>query len=140
MSKKKLVNEPIMYLVTREGECHGVQLSLELWEKVENHVKAVSQKHLASAEDPFLKAQPLEALAELKEYWDFTYPYEPTVMCEACGANTPDWETDPAHPFHLTNANIGGLLVFLCRCGATVRKKHFHRKFVFECTPKDENC
>ncbi len=137
MSRKSHPKEPILYLVTRDGECNGVQLSLDLWEKVEDYVKSVALKYQESANDPFLKEQPLTALAELKEYWDFTYPYEPTVHCEHCGAATQDWENDASHPFHLRNANIGGLLVFSCRCGATVRKKHFHRKSVIECTPKN---
>ncbi len=127
--------EHIHYLVNIKGHCQSVQLSMELWELVQSQVEKAVQK-LVNQEDPFDLPQPLESLEELKTYWDFTYPYEPHVHCEFCNASTDDWENDPAHPFHLTNANIGGLLVFLCRCGATVRKKHFHRKVVFECSPK----
>ncbi len=128
--------ENILYLVNENGHCHSIQLSLELWEIVKAHVEKADKK-LSNVADPFDLPQPLESLEELKTYWDFTYPYEPHVHCEACGASTDNWEEDPKHPFHLTNANFGGLMVFLCRCGATVRKKHFHRKVVFECTPKD---
>ncbi len=124
----------ILYLVTKDGHIEGVQLSAELWSKVEKYVTEVANSSIERS-DPFLKDQPLSDLQDLKDCWDFTYPYEPTVECEACGVKTDDWENDEAHPFHLTNANIGGLLVFQCRCGATIRKKHFHRKFVFECTP-----
>ncbi len=131
----KTQTDPILYVVTDEGHIKSVQLSAELWEKVESQVKAAA-KNMQGLNDPFLKEEPLQALQELKEYWDFTYPYEPSMHCEACGVKTQDWESDPAHPFHLTNANIGGLLVFQCRCGATVRKKHFHRKTVYECSPK----
>ncbi len=128
-------NDPILYVVNHEGHIQSVQLSTELWEKVESHVKAAAHG-LQNSNDPFSKPEPLQALQELKDYWDFTYPYEPSMHCEVCGCETKDWENDPAHPFHLTNANIGGLLVFQCRCGATIRKKHFHRKTVFECSPK----
>ncbi len=127
---------PILYLVNQNGHCQAVQLSMELWEIVSAHVEKASKK-LTNQEDPFDLPQPLDSLEELKTYWDFTYPYEGHVHCDVCAASTDDWENDVNHPFHLTNANIGGLLVFLCRCGATVRKKHFHRKVVFECSPKN---
>ena len=121
----------VHYVVTRDGQCQAVQLSAELWALVEKQVLAAAEKAF-SAKDPFSEPQPLDKLAELKTYWDFTYPYEAHVHCEHCGASTDNWEEDAAHPFHLSNANIGGLLVFRCRCGATVRKKHFHKKVVFE--------
>lgn len=125
----------IQYLVDAQGQCRGVQLSLALWEKVRAEVLQ-AERRLAPAQDPFDKPQPLEALQELKTYWDFKYPYTPHMHCPGCSASTEDWENDPAHPFHMTNANLGGLIVFLCRqCGATVRKKHFRDKVVFEHTP-----
>ncbi len=127
-------NTSILYIVTKDGHCQSVQLSMDLWNKVENHVVAVAAS-MQPVEDPFAKPEPLDGLRELKEFWDFTYPFEGHVHCDSCGASTEDFENDASHPFHLTNANFGGLLVFLCRCGATVRKKHFHRKVVFECTP-----
>ncbi len=133
MKTKKI--EHILYLVTKGGNIESVQLSAELWSKVEEQV-LLAAKCFDTNNDPFLKPEPLEALQELKSYWDFTYPFEPTLYCESCGVKTDDFENDQNHPFHLTNANIGGLLVFQCRCGATIRKKHFHRKFVIECTPK----
>lgn len=126
--------EHVLYLVNMSGHCFGVQLSMELWEKLEPHVKEALQQ-IIPTNDPFDQPEPLDALADLKAYWDFTYPYTPEVYCDACGAATEDWENDSTHPFHLNNANIGGLLVFRCRCGATVRKKHFHKKVVFECSP-----
>lgn len=132
-------SNPIHYLVNKEGHVQAVQISSELWDQVEKYVLAKAKAFLED-DDPFSKEQPLAALEELKSYWDFTYPYEPSLHCEACSASTNDWENDPKHPFHLTNANIGGLLVFQCRCGATVRKKHFHKKVAIECTPKDLSC
>ena len=124
----------VLYLVTHEGHCQSVQLSMELWAVVEKQVLSAVEK-LTADEDPFSKEQPLDKLAELKTYWDFHYPYEAHVHCDNCHASTDSWEDDPLHPFHLTNANFAGLLVFRCRCGATVRKKHFHKKSVLECSP-----
>ncbi len=131
----KKAKDHILYVVTLDGHPQAVQLSPELWAKVEDHVKAVA-KTFTSSDDPFLKPEALDALQELKEYWDFTYPYEASMHCDVCGKATEDFENDPEHPFHLTNANFAGLLVFQCRCGATIRKKHFHRKVDYECTPK----
>ncbi len=136
MNSKKI--EHILYLVTKGGNIESVQLSAELWSKVEKHVLTIA-KNFSTEDDPFLKPEPLDALQELKTYWDFTYPYEASLNCESCGIATNDFENDQSHPFHLTNANIGGLLVFQCRCGATIRKKHFHRKTVIECTPKQSD-
>ncbi len=133
MERKK--NDAILYVVTQQGHIQSVQLSPDLWAKVEDHVKNVA-KSMLNSDDPFEKPQPLEALQELKDCWDFTYAYEPSMHCDACGAASDDWENDTSHPFHLTNANIGGLVVVQCRCGATIRKKHFHRKVDYECTPK----
>ncbi len=132
---EKKAQDHIFYVVNPEGHPQAVQLSMELWAQVENQVKKAA-KAFAAPEDPFTKPEALAALQELKDCWDFTYPYEASMHCDACGKQTEDWENDPAHPFHLTNANFGGLMVFQCRCGATIRKKHFHRKVDYECTPK----
>ena len=52
-----------------------------------------------------------------------------------CGRETGDWRTDPTHPFALSNANTGGLLVFQClNCGTTIRLKHFKDEVVCEHT------
>ncbi len=133
MNKK--AQDHILYVVNPQGHPQSIQLSMELWAKVEGQVKAAATS-LSAPDDPFLKPEALAALQELKDCWDFTYPYEPSMHCDACGKSTTDFENDPEHPFHLTNANFGGLLVFQCRCGATIRKKHFHRKVDYECTPK----
>ncbi len=131
--------EHILYVVNLKGHPQAIQLSTELWAKVEDHVKKAAQK-LTAGDDPFSKPQALEALEELKQCWDFTYPYEASMHCDACGKSTDNWEDDQEHPFHLTNANFGGLMVFQCRCGATIRKMHFHRKVDYECTPKQDRC
>ena len=84
-------------------------------------------------------AGPLASFDELMQFWDFKYPYSPSVTCPHCQATTADWRNDPAQPFVLTNANIGGLLVFYCRaCGTTIRQKHFHKHMAVEhTTPKE---
>lgn len=128
----------VHYLVDATGQCHAVQISSTLWNLVQKQVLA-AQRRLEGPEDCFDKPQPLAALEELKTYWDFKYSYEPQVVCKGCSAETENWEDDPAHPFHLTNANLGGLMVFRCRkCGGTVRKKHFRDHVVFEFTPADK--
>lgn len=130
----------IHYLVDAKGEVNAVQLSTKLWSLVQKEVMA-AQRRLMGPEDPFSKPQPMDALEELKTYWDFKYPYDPHVQCKGCGAQSSDWEEDPQHPFHLVNANFGGLLVFRCRqCGGTVRKKHFREHVVFEFTPAEKGC
>ncbi len=125
----------VQYVADAAGAPSAVQLSLPLWETVKKHVLA-AERRMTGADDPLQQPEPLAALQEFKDYWDFKYPYTPDVRCGHCGAATENWEEDPAHPFHLTNANLGGLLVFRCRkCGSTVRKKHFRDHCVLECTP-----
>lgn len=72
---------------------------------------------------------------ELLASWSFAYPYDPAVSCPVCGAESRDWRSDPARPFRLNTANIGGLLVFHCNnCGATIRHKYFRRHMSREYT------
>lgn len=125
----------ITYTTGPDGEIEAVHLSPALWERVKSRVIAAEQWMLDDA-SPYSRPEPLAAVEELKQYWDFPYPYAPDVHCEHCGTASMDWENDPLHPFHLTNANFAGLLVFKCKhCGSTVRKKHFKHKVVFECSP-----
>lgn len=122
-----------------QGELESVHLSPALWERVKNRVLAAEQS-LLLADNPDEKPEPLAAVEELKNYWDFSYPYSPDVRCNHCGAATMDWENDPRHPFHLNNANFAGLIVFRCKnCGSTVRKKHFKNHVAFECTPAKQD-
>lgn len=124
----------VLYVVDAHAQCEAVQISPALWAVVEKHVLA-SASRLTGGDDPFARPEPLAALEELKAYWDFPFPYEPHVHCDACHVKTDNWEADPAHPFHLVNANLGGLLVFRCRsCRSTIRKKHFRDHIVFECS------
>ena len=105
-------NKHLLYLTDRQGNLEGVQLSAALW----SHCEAAVVKALKAMEPP------LEHLN-----------HEPVADC---GAHTADWRDDPAHPFHLTTANLGGLLVFRCKsCQSTVRQKHFRDHMAVECTP-----
>lgn len=139
MSASLQSSEHIHYVTNAQGELTSVQLSPSLWERVKLRVLAV-ESSLHDAENPYSRPEPLEAVEELKQYWDFTYPYAPDVRCNHCGSATMDWEHDPNHPFHLNNANFAGLMVFRCKnCGSTVRKKHFKNHIAFECTPVDNS-
>ncbi len=129
--KKK---QNILYVSDEAGNAHAVQISWQLWEIVRDQVTKAEQKLFPISKQD--KPEPLADLETLKNYWDFKYPYSPEVSCKNCQAETSDWEHDPEHPFHLTNASLGGLLAFYCKkCGATVRKKHFKDHVALECTP-----
>ncbi len=131
MTKKKHV----LYLVDTTGHIEGVQLTPELWAMVEKYVQARAAD-LNGENDPLQRPEALDDFKEFMDVWDFKYPYDPAVTCPHCGTHTADWQQDPAHPFHLKNANLGGLLVFHCKhCGATVRLKHFRDHVATECTP-----
>ena len=100
--------------------------------------EAAVVKALKAMEPPLehLNDEPVADFERLLQFWDFRYPYSPEVTCPHCGAHTADWRNDPAHPFHLTTANLGGLLVFRCKsCQSTVRQKHFRDHMAVECTP-----
>lgn len=132
MSKNKT---HITYLDDVQGTSKGVQLSPELWERTKKRLLNL-ELTLCVEDSPFAKLEPLKELEELKSCWDFRYDYSPDVKCDCCGTTTMDWETDPAHPFHLTNANFAGLLVFKCiHCEATIRKMHFKDHVAFETRP-----
>ena len=85
--------------------------------------------------------------AYIENAWTPVYTYQstrskPIYDCAQVRINTTDylvtadWRNDPAHPFHLTTANLGGLLVFRCKsCQSTVRQKHFRDHMAVECTP-----
>lgn len=128
----------ILYLVDDKGTINAVQLSAAAWKKVERHVLALLRENDTITQ----KQGPLNDFKTLMQYWDFSYPYSPEVTCPHCSAHVKDWGTDPEHTFILTNANLGGLLVFHCtKCGTTIRQKHFKDHVSFEHTvPKNENC
>lgn len=116
------MSSEITYITTTKGEILSVVVPYAIWERLEPSV----QKLLRADDKPVQRPEPMEDFETLMQYWDFRYPYSPAVRCPSCGTSTDDWRADPEHPFWLTNATLGGLLVFRCQhCGATVRLKHF---------------
>ena len=132
-------NKHLLYLTDRQGNLEGVQLrSLMEKEQTRNTEVEPELEALKAMEPPLehLNDEPVADFERLLQFWDFRYPYSPEVTCPHCGAHTADWRNDPAHPFHLTTANLGGLLVFRCKsCQSTVRQKHFRDHMAVECTP-----
>lgn len=118
-----------------DGKSFAYVLSRELWNEVKYDLRGGERelfyRHGGVAQ---------EALKDFREFvlrWDddYEYEYEGRVSCPGCGASTEEWRTDPHHPFVLTNANMGGLLVFQCeQCGGTIRLKHFRDEVVCEYT------
>lgn len=117
-----------------DGKPYAYVVSRELWNAVSHELKA-GEKEL------FLKSgsvrpEPLGDFRKFMEFFDCPYEYQGTVRCPNCGKETEDWRTDPKHSFSLSNANLGGLLVFQCSgCGGTIRQKHFQDGVVVEFTP-----
>lgn len=116
-----------------DGKPFAYILSREMWELTRYDLKA-GEREL------FYKhgGVPPESLKEFRgflEHWDYDYSYSGAVSCPVCQNSTTDWRTDPLHPFLLSNANQGGLLVFQCtHCGTTIRQKHFKDEVVCEHT------
>lgn len=127
------MQEQVHYLTDERGNIVAVQISPAMWERLKPLLQSRdSAEKTADAPAP----EPLEAFAEFLRYWDFRYAYDPAVRCPRCGHHVADWRSAPEHPFRLTNANLGGLLVFHCqRCGATIRQKHFRDHVALESTP-----
>lgn len=133
-----LDNPQLQYVTDSKGNVASVIVPWALWEKIEPKVRNLLR--VESEPQELTQAPgPLKNFDELMQCWDFKYPYNPSVTCPHCGANVADWRNDPHQPFVLTNANIGGLLVFHCRaCGTTIRQKHFRDHMTVEhSTPKE---
>ena len=128
------MEKDLLYLVDAAGKIQAVQLSVALWQKVEKIVLSKIQ----NKEECIQKQGPLNDFKLLMQYWDFSYPYSPEVECPHCKAKTEDWRLDKDHTFVLTNANLGGLIVFHCtKCNTTIRYKHFKDHVSIEhTTPK----
>lgn len=127
----------ILYLCDETGEVYAVQLSMDVWEKVEAHVTKAAESAGApeAAEDPPLKPEPLADWNTLTEYWDFKYPVNHSVRCD-CGQETEHWLEDDPRKFWLTACNLGGLLTYRCMaCKAKVTKRLFKDKVTFQTTP-----
>lgn len=122
----------LMFVRDAGGGLHGVLLSPELWERAASSLRAASDALEAESREV---GEPLDDFRLFLEYWDFRYPYDPAVSCPHCGASAEDWRTESGHPFLLTTASLGGLLVFRCRrCRTTIRQKHFRDHVAFEHT------
>lgn len=123
----------LRYVTDTEGHILSVQIPWELWEKIEPSVRPLLYPARA---EPALPPEPLSDFEDFLRYWDFRYEYDPAVRCPHCGKISNDWRNDPEHPFSLTNANLGGLLVFRCKsCNCTIRQKHFRDHVAHEHTP-----
>ena len=117
-----------------DGKPYAFILSRELWNLVRRDLH-IGEEEL-NMQNGVVKSEPLDDFRRFMDSWDFPYEYSPAVKCPVCGSETEDWRTDPFHPFLLSNANMGGLLVFHCtQCGCTIRQKHFKDKMVTEFTP-----
>lgn len=125
--------EKILNIYDAGGNFQGVIIPAGLWLKYEPLLRDVLPKQQQDAGDD------LAGFDELMQSWSFQYPYSPAVKCPSCGAETPDWRNDPKKPFCLTNANIGGLMVFHCNaCGTTIRQKYFRRHMAVEYSCPDK--
>ena len=127
----------VLPLYDAEGALHGILLSPELWRVAGARLEPALKAALAQLEPQAELQEPLEDWESFLQYWDFKYPVEASVCCKICGASTEHWLEDPKHPFTLKSAQLGGLVVFLCKsCGAVVRKKHFKDHVCFEASPR----
>lgn len=125
-------SDHVLPLYDKDGNLHSVTLSAAFWTRFRFRLDPVLRSLLEEMEPPE-RPEPLGEWEELKNYWDFKYPYQADVRCGNCGAHTDDWLADPEKPFRLRGAGFGGLAVFSCKnCGAIVRKKHFKDHVCFE--------
>lgn len=128
-------DESYLSLYDASGTLYGVMISADLWHKSRHQLEPILQSACTPAE-PVEQPEPLQEWEDFRSYWDFKYPLTTEVTCGHCGAHTDHWEEDPAKPFRLKSAQLGGLVVYTCKgCGATVRKKHFKDHYCFEFTP-----
>jgi hypothetical protein len=119
-------------LYDARGDLYSVMLSAALWERGHHRLEATIHSILEVME-PSVRPEPLAEWEDFKTYWDFQYPACMKVVCGNCKTQTENWLSDPAKPFRLKSAQLGGLVVFHCNtCGATVRKKHFKDHICFE--------
>ncbi|MDR1777410.1 MAG: hypothetical protein LBR31_06235 [Desulfovibrio sp.] len=126
----------LLFVTNAEGRPVAVQIPFALWKRLE----AEAGHLLPDARPGFGKngrvEEPLKAFDEFLRYWDFRYPYNPAVSCPHCGVSVTDWREGEGRPFRLTNASLGGLLVFRClKCNTTIRQKHFKDHVAYEFTP-----
>jgi len=127
----------VLYLFDESETLRGVQLSAEVWAKVEHLVRPhlPSSAPVAEPEQP----EPLADWETLTQYWDFRYPHDYDVTCGACGQSTRDWREDEPRKFRLRGATLGGLVTFQCMdCKARILKRHFKDQIKTETQPFHE--
>ena len=114
-------------LFNDQAEPVGVHINAALWVQVQDAVLPMLREACAESPEPEPEfPEPLKDWNDLLAYWDLPYPLEPTVACEACGAQTDDWQADDPRKFRLKAANFGGLVTFECQqCRARISKNHF---------------
>ena len=129
-------NEHFIELYDKNGNFHSIQLSAEAWKKGGKPLTNLVES-LFAKEAPIEAAEPVAEWETFQQYWDFEYPICADVECKTCGIKVDNWQTAPEHPFTLKSAQLGGLVVFICKgCGSIVRKKHFKDHICFEASPK----
>jgi hypothetical protein len=116
-----------------EGNRLGAILGPDAWLLVRDQILARYQANLpVAAEMP----EPLQDWNDLVQYWDFKYPVDLDVHCSICGNETADWQRDEPRKFHLTAANLGGLVTFKCLgCSSKIMKRHFKDSIKIEIKP-----
>ena len=129
-------NEHFIQLYDKNGNLHSVQLSAEAWQKGGKPLTNLIES-LFTDDAPSEVVEPVHEWEQFKQYWDFEYPICSDVECKVCGIKVDNWQTAPDHPFTLKSAQLGGLVVFICKgCGSIVRKKHFKDHICFEASAK----
>lgn len=128
------MSEHINELYDKDGNLIGALLTAEAWTAVRKQVLDTLGLAEAPAEPEI--NEPIGEWETLKEYWDFSYPVDVDVACDACGNSTEDWTADNPRLFQLTSANLAGLVAFKCtKCRAKITKRHFKDEIITECTP-----
>jgi hypothetical protein len=122
-------------LFDKNGRCLGALLGPEAWALVRQTVL----DGFAPAARPVDPIEPMQDWSDLMAFWDFPYPVDRDVTCTVCGLHTDNWEQDEPRKFHLTAANMGGLVTYRCTgCQAKIMKRHFKDAIKVEVRPFQE--
>ena len=84
-----LDNPQLQYITDIKGNISSVIIPWPLWEKMEPKVRNILAAD-AKPQELEQAAGPLESFEELMKFWDFKYPYSPSVTCPHCAASTED--------------------------------------------------
>ena len=124
----------VQELFDAQGQPLGALLGPDAWALVRETVLA----HFAPESAPAAPeiAEPIQDWLTLVQFWDFKYPVDFDVACSLCGNSTLNWEHDEPRKFHLTAANMGGLVSLRClACQARIIKRHFYDTIKVEALP-----